>query len=103
MPRWWRAIACGAAAGGGGAADEDGHGHHLAYSGVAGVDIAATKALTLTAEVMAQHDAETGSSLLGGLSLAGLRGEATQFDAGANIGLRHAADVSLYVGLARRF
>lgn len=92
------------------AANSSGEGHHLAYSGIAGVQVSPIKTVTIAAEVMAQRDeqssggaADARSSELAGLSVAWMRSETLQLDAGANVGLHHAADVSLYAGVAKRF
>ncbi|MDB5699056.1 MAG: transporter [Alphaproteobacteria bacterium] len=89
------------------AADTQGSGHHLAYSGVAGLGAALSKDLGATIEFAVQRDEETGqaaTAFLSGLSLAWAVGEAMQLDGGANIGLSHnSADLELYVGVAKRF
>jgi hypothetical protein len=89
------------------AADEDRRGRHLAYGGVAGLDIPLAEPLTATVELSAQRDEESGghsTEMLGSLSFAYLARPDLQLDVGANAGLSHdAPDVELYVGIARRF
>ena len=88
-----------------GAADEDGGGHHLAFSGIVGLGASLTGALSAAAELAAARDEEQETTeWLAGLSLAMMRGESLQFGAGANIGLNHeAADLQLYLNVAKRF
>ena len=89
------------------AADEQGDGHHLAYSGVLGLDLPLSEDVSFTAEIAAERDEEEGqrsTELRSGLSLAWQPNEALQFDAGANFGLnRDAPDLQLYLGIAKRF
>jgi hypothetical protein len=89
------------------AADEQGGGHHLAYSGIMGVDVPLTHSLTSTIELTAARDEEAGqrsTQMLAGLSLAWMKGKSLQFDAGTNLGLnKDAPDVEVYAGVARRF
>ncbi|KQX20200.1 MULTISPECIES: transporter [unclassified Sphingomonas] len=88
------------------AVDADGKGRHLAYGGVAGLETRVGAALTATAEYQFVRDRDPSgheSRQLAGLSLAWQPREDLQFDLGANGGLRHAADVELYVGVSRRF
>lgn len=90
------------------AANANGTGHHLAYSGTAGLEVSPSKAVTIAAEIMAQRDEGSGgegagTSELAGLSVAWMRSDSLQFDAGTNVGIYHAPDVDIYVGVARRF
>jgi hypothetical protein len=89
------------------AADEDRHGRHLAYGGVAGLDMKLAEPLTATVELSTQRDEESGghsTEMLGSLSFAYLARPDLQLDVGANAGLSHdAPDVELYVGVAHRF
>jgi len=89
------------------AADEAGHGHHLAYRGVAGLAAPIAGNLSGTLEFALTRDEEPGqrtTELLAGLSLAWDAKKSLQFDAGANLGLNHRApDLELYLGVAKRF
>jgi hypothetical protein len=89
------------------AADEDRHGRHLAYGGVAGLSAELTDSLTATAELAAtRHDDPSGHSteLVAGLSAGWMAKPDLQLDAGVNVGLNEAApDVQLYLGVSRRF
>ncbi|HEX8668545.1 MAG TPA: transporter [Allosphingosinicella sp.] len=89
------------------AVDEDRHGRHMSFGGVAGLDIPLGEAAGATVELAAVRDRDpAGSStqFLAGLSGALMVGSELQLDAGANVGLnRSAPDVELYFGLARRF
>ncbi|MDT9600622.1 transporter [Sphingosinicella rhizophila] len=89
------------------AADADGDGHHLAYGAVLGADAPIGRSVSATIEVAARRDGEEGQGRTGlqtGFSLAWLIGQSLQADAGAIIGVnRHAPDLRLYLGIARRF
>jgi len=89
------------------AVDQDGRGRHLAYSGVVGVGVALSDAVTLTVEEqwIRDEDPSGGTSQdLASLSLAWMARKNLQLDVGAVAGLDHAApDVELYAGIARRF
>ena len=88
------------------AADQADGGHHLAYTGIFGLDAALGKYLSVAFELAAERDEEQdgSSALLTGLSIAWLANPDVQLDAGANVGLAgEAPDLELYVGLARRF
>lgn len=89
------------------AVDEDGHGRHLAYSGVVGVQAALGKAANVTAELQALRDRDPEgheTRALAGLSLAYQPGSRVQLDAGVNAGLdAHAPDVELYFGVSEKF
>lgn len=89
------------------AADEDRHGRHLAYGGVAGLQLPLSKKLSATAELSVQRDEDPGghtTETVGALSLAWMARDDLQLDAGANVGISRAApDAELYVGIARRF
>jgi hypothetical protein len=89
------------------AADAQGSGHHLAYSGTAGLSASLVKDLDATLELAIQRDEVPGdaaTALLSGISLAWTPSEAVQLDGGANIGLdADSPDLELYVGVAKRF
>jgi outer membrane putative beta-barrel porin/alpha-amylase len=89
------------------AADEDRHGRHLAYGGVAGMSLPLSEALGATVEIAATRDEDPSghaSEWLAGVSAGWMAEENLQFDAGANIGLSAAAaDLQLYFGVSRRF
>ena len=89
------------------AVDEDGDGRHLAYGAVGGVEAKLSEAVTATAEYQLVRDRDPAghaTQRLAGLSLAWQPKDDLQFDVGANGGLnRHAPDVELYLGVARRF
>jgi len=89
------------------AADEQGGGHHLAYSGVAGLDAPLAENLSGAIEIEVARDEATGqhsTEWLTGVSLAWLARKSFQVDAGANIGLnRQAPDLQLYLGIVKRF
>jgi len=89
------------------AVDADGHGRHLAYSGVAGLGIKLSDQLSTTLEVQLSRDrdpAEKTHQALAGLSLGYMLGDDLQLDCGANAGLDRAApDIQLYLGVSRRF
>jgi hypothetical protein len=89
------------------AADADRHGRHLAYGGIAGLDVSLPQDVTATLELSAQRDEDPGgrsTQLVGGLSLAWMARPDWQLDAGANAGLAGGApDAELYVGIAHRF
>jgi len=89
------------------AADEDRHGRHLAYGGVAGLSAELSDSLSATAELSATRDEDPSgrsTELLAGLSAGWMATDDLQLDVGANIGLNEAApDVQLYVGISRRF
>jgi len=88
------------------AVDGDGNGRHLAYGGVSGIQTKLSKALTATVEYQVTRDRDPDghqTQQLAGLSLGWQPIDDLQLDIGANAGLRHADDVELYVGIARRF
>ncbi|MFL6858598.1 MAG: transporter [Allosphingosinicella sp.] len=89
------------------APDEDRSGRHLAFSGIAGLDLPLGERLGATLELSAQRDQDPGghaTQVAGGLSLAFMARPDFQLDAGANFGLSRAApDAELYFGIARRF
>jgi hypothetical protein len=89
------------------AADEDRHGRHLAFGSVAGVAVDFSPVWNMTAELEADRDDDpSGHSTqeLAGLSFGWTPGHDFQFDAGANVGLNHAApDLEIYAGITRRF
>jgi hypothetical protein len=87
--------------------DEDGHGRHLAYSGVVGLADKLSDAVSGTIEYQALRDRDPAgreTRQLAGLSLAWEARPQFQFDLGSNIGLNHAApDVEVYFGVSRKF
>jgi Putative MetA-pathway of phenol degradation len=89
------------------AADGDRNGRHLAYGGIAGLDVSLPHDVTATLELSAQRDEDPGghsTQWVGGLSLAWMARPDLQLDAGANAGLAGGApDAELYLGIARRF
>ncbi|TMJ18563.1 MAG: transporter [Alphaproteobacteria bacterium] len=89
------------------AVDEDGDGRHFAYSGIIGLDIPLTDALGATIELSAGRDEDPSghsTEMLAGLSAGWMPNDDLQLDVGANVGLNEeAADVQLYVGIAKRF
>ena len=89
------------------AADEDRHGRHLAYGSVAGLAADLGPRWNLTAELAATRDDDPGghqTETLAGLSFGWTPGRNFQLDAGANLGLNHAApEVEIYAGVVRRF
>lgn len=89
------------------ATDEDGHGRHLAYSGVVGLGFALTKALTLEVENQVQRDDDPdGASTQdrAALSLAWMARDDFQLDVGAVAGVSGGApDAEVYLGVSRRF
>ena len=88
------------------AADTDRDGRHLAYGGVAGLSVSLSDALEATFEIAATRDedpAEAGTEWLAAVSAGWMANDDLQLDAGANFGLRGAADVQLYLGVSRRF
>jgi hypothetical protein len=88
------------------AADADRQGHHLAYGGVAGLDVALGP-VDLTVEAAAMRDEDPIGHVTqsqAGLSVAWQGTHDLQLDAGANLGLnRRTPDSEFYVGIARRF
>jgi hypothetical protein len=89
------------------AADEDRHGRHLAFGSVAGVAVDLSPVWNMTAELAATRDDDPsghGTQELAGLSFGWTPGRNFQLDAGANVGLDHAAPgLELYAGIVRRF
>ncbi|HMG45935.1 MAG TPA: transporter [Allosphingosinicella sp.] len=89
------------------AVDEDGHGRHLAYSAILGLDLPISDAVGATVELSAGRDEDPSghaTQLLAGLSAGWTPNRDLQLDVGANLGLnRDAPDVELYFGVARRF
>lgn len=89
------------------AADSDGDGRHLAYGGVATLDVDFSDRLTAAAELSATRDDDPsghGTQTLAGLSVGWMAHRDFQLDAGVNLGLDRAApDVELYAGVSRRF
>ena len=89
------------------AVDEDRHGRHLAYSGVAGIDVELSEKLAVDAEVQLQRDrdpSEHATMALAGLALDYMAAAQTQLDVGSIAGLNHnAPDIELYFGISRKF
>jgi hypothetical protein len=89
------------------AVDADGDGRHLAYRGILGLDVPLSGALGATIELSAGRDEDPAghsTEVLAGLSAGWTPNGDLQLDIGANIGLNDAAaDVQLYVGIAKRF
>ena len=89
------------------AVDEDGHGRHLAYSAILGLDLPISDAVGATVELSAGRDEDPAghaTQLLAGLSAGWTPNRDLQLDVGANFALnRDAPDVELYFGVARRF
>lgn len=89
------------------AVDEDGHGRHLAYSGVAGVEWDVVEHVELVGEVQAIRDRDPAgrtTQYLAAVSAAWQPSGHIQFDIGTAAGLNHAApDVSVYGGIAALF
>ena len=91
----------------GAAVDEDGHGRHLAYSAIAGVEIAVSDSVSATGEVQALRDQDPGGRMtqaFAALSLAWMAKDDLQVDVGGVAGLNQAApDTRVYAGVSRRF
>jgi hypothetical protein len=89
------------------AADEDRHGRHLEYGGVAGLSAQLGHSLSATAELSATRDEDPSghaTEWLAGLSAGWMANDDLQLDLGANIGLDEAApDLQLYAGVSKRF
>jgi len=89
------------------AANQSGHGRHVAYTGVVGLGVALSQALTTSIEIEATRDDDPSghaTQALAGLSLAYQPAKQLQFDVGFNAGLNHnSPDAELYVGVARKF
>jgi len=87
--------------------DEDGHGRHLAYSGVFGLLAKLSDKVQTSLEVQPIRDRDPGghqTQLLGALSFAYIPHERVQFDAGAVAGLNHQSpDIELFFGLSKKF
>lgn len=89
------------------APDEDGGGRHLAYSGIAGLALTLSDAVTTTTELFVQRDRDPGghaTTLLAAFSGGYQVGNDSQVDAGTAIGLNAASpDVRLFFGFSHRF
>ncbi|WP_404371077.1 transporter [Sphingomonas sp. MMS24-J45] len=89
------------------AVDEAGHGRHLAYSEVIGLEFKLSSALSATFEGKVTRDEDPGGATTKGLASASLAWAARddlQLDIGAVAGLnRSAPDLELYLGVSRRF
>jgi hypothetical protein len=90
-----------------GEVDEDGHGRHLAYGNIIGLEVALTDALTTSIEGELRRDddpVEPATYVRGALSLGWMTNDDTQLDIGTAVGLNHdTPDLRLYAGVARRF
>jgi hypothetical protein len=87
-------------------ADEDRDGRHLAYGAVAGLSVPLSDAVGATFEIAASRDEDPAghsTEWLAGISAGWMAKDDLQLDAGANLGLRGAPDVQLYLGVSRRF
>jgi hypothetical protein len=89
------------------AVDADGDGRHFAASAILGLDVPLAEALGATAELAVVRDDDPlgeATEVLAGLSAGWSPNDDLQLDVGVNVGLnRAAADLQLYVGVARRF
>lgn len=89
------------------AVDEDGHGRHLAYGGVAGLELDMGEHFSATGELSLMRDRDPAghaTEALAGLSCGWQPTGGTQFDVGVNLGLNgHSPDRQLYFGFSRRF
>lgn len=89
------------------AADRDGRSRHLAYSGIAGIDIDLTKSVDIELELSVARDddpVEPATMTRAGLSVGWKVRRDLQLDLGGAAGLNHdTADARLYAGIARRF
>ena len=89
------------------AVNQDGHGRHLAYSAIFGVDAKLSSKIGATAELSLARDEDPSghaSPALAGLSMDWTPNDHVQLDIGANFGLNHdSPDAEIYVGIARRF
>ena len=89
------------------AVDGDGHGRHLAYGSVLGLQAKLGEKAGIAAEVQAIRDndpAGHSTQTLAGLSVTYLVEKQTQLDLGANAGLNHVSpDVEIYFGISRKF
>lgn len=89
------------------AVDQDAHGRHLAWGTTLGLGIDLANAVDATLELQAIRDddpSDRATRALAGVSFDWQPGKDWQLDAGANIGLNHAADtIALYAGVSRRF
>lgn len=89
------------------AVNESGDGRHLAYSGVAGVDVKLTEAVDVTAEIETLRDEDPSGSTtqaFAALSLGWMAKDDLQLDVGAVAGLNHdTPDARVYAGVSRRF
>ena len=89
------------------AVDNDRQGRHLAYSGVAGIDIELSEKLAVDAELKLIRDRDPSGSqtqALAGLAFDYMVGPQTQIDVASVAGLNHnAPDIELYFGISRKF
>lgn len=89
------------------AVDSDGHGRHVAYGSVIGLQAKLGEKAGIAAEFQAIRDRDPdghNTQALAGLSFSYLAQEQMQFDIGANAGLnRNSPDIEIYFGIARKF
>lgn len=88
------------------AADSDRDGRHLAYGAVVGLSVPLSDAFETSFEIAVDRDedpVEEGTAWVGAIAAGWRVKDDLQLDAGANVGLRGAADVQLYLGVSRRF
>lgn len=89
------------------APDEDGEGRHLAWSGIAGLALTLSDAVTTTTELFVQRDRDPGghaTTLLAAFSGGYQVANDSQVDAGTAIGLNAASpDIRLFFGFSHRF
>ncbi len=89
------------------AVNQSGTGRHLAYSGIAGIDVKLAKAIQVSVELQGLRDedpSQATTQTLAGLALAWMAKDDLQIDAGAVAGLSSDAPaVRVYAGLSRRF
>lgn len=89
------------------AVDGDGHGRHLEYGSVVGLEFSLTDAISASTEISIRRDEDPMGHVteaLAGLSAGWQLNGDLQFDIGLNIGLNAASpDTQLYLGIARRF
>ncbi|MCC2976954.1 transporter [Sphingomonas sp. PL-96] len=88
-------------------ANEDGHGRHLAYGNIVGLEVALTDALAMELEGEVRRDddpVEAATEVRAALSFGWMVNDDTQLDLGTAAGLNHdTPDLRLYAGVARRF
>lgn len=89
------------------AVDQDGAGRHLAYGGVAGIELAASDAVSATVELSLIREREPLGAFTEALAVASIGWQPAddlQLDVAAGAGLnRDSPDVRVFAGIARRF